>query len=1021
MSCPDENTLSGYASGALDPEGTASVRQHVADCSECRSVLAALGGLELPPPLVDTGLLVSGARVGRYMVLGLLGEGGMGRVHAAYDPELDRKVALKLLNLTRLGEGTLVQARQRLEREARTMARLSHPHVARLHDVGEFQGQLYLVMELIEGGTLRQWLAEKPRTRREILARFIQAADGLAATHALGIIHRDFKPDNVLLTRDGQVRITDFGLANAAGALGPPREDAASVSSEAPLTVTGTFLGTPAYGAPEQLRGERGDARSDQFAFCVALYEALNGQRPFAGATREELLASMQRQEVRPEKRDVPSWLKAVVRRGLSVDPSRRFESMEVLRGRLSREVGAWKRSAATAVLAGGLVGLGCLVLGPSSATPSETCQGSERHLAGIWDASVRESTRQAFLRTGDPSAEASFQAVASTLDAWTQDWTRAHQSACEATRVFGEQSEAALELRMTCLDQRLGELSRLTVALQGADARTVERGFGLGGSLGGVARCADVRTLQEAVSPPEDPTVRAEVEAVRAELARANAEMLAGHSAEALRIALPARARALATRHRPLEAEAHHLCSRLQEDTEAFEDARVSLAQGSLAAEAGRHLGVLARVLLSQAWLHAYFLGRPQEAWPYFQRARAVAETLRDAELEIVLNQMQAQLLEQEGRFSEAEPLLRATMEAARARGQTFAHVELSNRLGQLARQQGRLVESKRWQEEALRLSEAHFGPAHPNTGRALVNLGATLVPLGELARAETVLQRALDILRRTQDDENLSVARALSNLAFGYFEWGHAAQAREAAEGSWAVALKSVDADSPVLLGIKSNRLGVLGEQGERLLELEHVRGVLAYRERAYGASHPEVALDAHEVGRVLRLLGRSDEARSFHSRGVLIQRPLADKGELDSVGLRYLADALLFLGHVEEARRHVEQALAATERDLGPSSSERIEALLVLGDVHLARGQPAAALTPLRTALESLTARQVVSARVPRVRRRLARALRLTGAVEAACEEARRAWAELTVWSKAYVQETKEARAELGHCRG
>lgn len=1100
MSCPDENTLSGYVSGGLDFEGAEAVRQHVSGCAECRSVLAVLGGLQAASPRSDTGMLVTGARVGRYIVLGLLGEGGMGRVHAAYDPELDRKVALKLLNLERLGEGSLTQARQRLEREARTMARLSHPHVAHLHDVGEFQGQLFLVMELVEGGTLRRWLSEKPRTRREILARFIQAADGLAATHALGISHRDFKPDNVLLTRDGQVRITDFGLANAAtvestrsaesltgtpasavpeprvsgaeqlaGAL-PVRSASAApaphvrgaepltgpflgtpaatapephvrsaepltgpflgtpaataqeprVSGAGPLTVTGVFLGTPAYAAPEQLRGARGDARSDQFAFCVALYEALNGQRPFAGTTSEELLASMLRQEVRPEKRGVPSWLKAVVRRGLHADPTRRFESMQVLRSRLSRDAGAWKRSAAVAVLAGGLVGLGFLVLGPSSSTPSEACQGSERHLEGIWDASVRESTHLAFLRTEDPWAEASFQAVASTLERWTRDWTHAHQSACEATRVFGEQSEAALGLRMTCLDQRLGELSRLTVALQGADARTVERGFRLGASLGGVGRCADVRTLQEAVSPPEDPTVRAEVDAVRAELARANAELLAGHTSEALRIALPARERALATRHRPLEAEAHQLCALLQEDAGAFEDARASLARGSLAAEAGRHLGVLARVLKSQAWLHGYGLGRTPEAWPFLQRARAVAETLRDAELDTMLDHVQAELLEQEGRFSEAEPLLRASLETATTRGQTHARAELSGRLGLLARQQGRLLEAKRWQEEALRLHEEHFGPAHRDTGRALSNLGGTLALLGELSRAEAVLQRALTILRETLGEENLSVARTLSNLAIVYFEWGHAAQAREAAEGSWAVARKSVAADSPVLMVMASNRLGVLGEQGERPLELAHVRRVLAHRERVYGASHPEVALDVHEAGRLLRLLGRPDEARAFHARGVALQEPLLAKGEVDGAGLRSLADALLFLGKVDEARRHVEHALVSMDRDLGPSSSERIEALLLLGDVQLAGGQPAEALAPLRTALEALTARQVVSARVPRVRRRLARALRLTGATQEACAEARRAWEELVPWSKAYTQETAEARAELGHCR-
>ncbi|GEN11009.1 Serine/threonine protein kinase [Myxococcus fulvus] len=1014
MSCPDENTLSDYARGELDPSRTTSLREHVAGCSECRSVLAALSGLETPAPSVGTG-----ARVGRYVVLGLLGEGGMGRVHAAYDPELDRKVALKLLNLTRLGEGSLGQARQRLEREARTMARLSHPHVAHLHDVGEFQGQLFLVMELVEGGTLRRWLEEKPRTRREILERFIQAADGLAATHALGITHRDFKPDNVLLTRDAQVRITDFGLSNAA-ALEPSREDGPVVTGGEALTVTGVFLGTPGYASPEQLRGERGDARSDQFSFCVALYEALNGQRPFAGNTREELLASMQRMEVRPEKRGVPAWLTAVVRRGLAVDPARRFESMEVLRARLAREVGAWRRSAAVAVLAGGLVGLGFLVLGPSSKDSGELCHGSERHLVGVWDASVREAVHQSFLKTGDVSAEASFQAVASSLDRWTRDWTHAHQSACEATRVFGEQSEAALGLRMTCLDQRLGELSRLTVALQGADARTVERGFGLGTSLGGVVHCADVRTLQEAVSLPQDPKARAEVDAVRVELARANAELLAGHTPEALKLVLPARERALATRHRPLEAEAHLLCALLQEDAGAFDEARKSLAQGSLAAEAGRHLGVLGRVLKSQAWLHGYSLGRTQEAWPYFHRARAVAESLRDAELDALLNHVQAELLEQEGRFAEAEPLLRASLEAASAKGRTHAHAELSGRLGLLTRKQGRFMEARHWQQESVRLHEAYFGPTHRDTGRALVNLGGTLAMLGELSQAEAVLHRALDILRHTLGDANLSVARAWSNLALVHFEWGHGAQAREAAEESWSVAQKSVAADSPVLMGMASNRLGVLGEQGERARELAHARGLLAHREQVYGVAHPEVAMDLHEVGRLLRLSGRQAEARGVHARGVALQQPLVAKGEVDATGLRALADALLFLGQVDEAKRHVEHALVGMEKDLGPVSSERIEALLVLGDVQLARGQPEEALIPLRTALESLTQRQVVSARVPRVRRRLARALRLTGAVEEGCEQARRAWEELGAWSKAYTQETREARAELAHCR-
>ncbi|QSQ13828.1 serine/threonine-protein kinase [Myxococcus landrumensis] len=1015
MTCPDEDTLARYVNGVLAPEATRDVRTHVTGCSECRGVLAALSALEAPV----SGPLVTGTRVGRYVVLGLLGEGGMGRVHAAYDPELDRKVALKLLNLERLREGTLTEARQRLEREARTMARLSHPHVASLHDVGEYQGQLFLVMELVEGGTLRRWLLEKPRSRREVLARFIQAAEGLAATHALGIVHRDFKPDNVLLTKDGQVRITDFGLSNVTGVSSARLEAGAAVAGTERLTVTGALLGTPAYGSPEQLRGERGDARSDQFAFCVALYEALNGQRPFEGSTHEELLSAMERQAIRPEQPGVPGWLKALVRRGLSADPSRRFESMEALRARLARDAGAWRRTLVTAVVGGGLVGAAFLAWGHASAPPRETCHGSERHLVGVWDAPLRESTRQAFLKTGAPAAEASFQAVASALDRWTQDWTRAHQAACEATRVFGEQSEAALGLRMTCLDQRLGELGRLTVALQGADTRTVERGFALGTSLGGVSRCADVRTLQEAVSPPEDTVARAEVEAVRAALAKAGAELLAGHASEALKVALPARERALLTRHRPLEAEAHLLCGRLQEEAGAFEDARGSLSRGALAAEAGRHLGVLARLLHAQAWLMGHDLRRVEEAWPFLHRARAVAETLRDAELDTLLDHVQAELLEQEGRFAEAEPLLRKSLDAATARGQVLARAELNGRLGILARHQGRLLDAKRWQEEALQLHEALHGAEHPHTGVALLNLGGTLAHLGELTRAEASLQRALAIHRWSLGEDHLAVARTLSNLAIIYFEWGHGAQAREAAETSLSVARKSVGPESPLLMGMESNRLGVLGELGAREEELAQARRSLLHHQRVYGAHHPEVALDAHEVGRLLRLLGRAREARGFHAQGVSLQEPLLSKGQVEGEGLRSLADALLFLGRVDEARTHAQSALAKLERDQGPSSPERIKTLLLLGDIHLARGSPAEALAPLRTGLDALAAQQVVSAQVPLMRRRLAQALRLTGAGAEACQEAARAWSELEPWRRAYAQETSDARAELGHC--
>ncbi|WP_267968048.1 serine/threonine-protein kinase [Myxococcus stipitatus] len=1020
MSCPDENDLARYVNGLLSAEREQALRAHVTGCVECRSVLAALSAPEAPPPPRGAGLLATGTRVGRYVVLGLLGEGGMGRVHAAYDPELDRKVALKLLNPDRLHGDSLDLARQRLEREARTMARLSHPHVASLHDVGEYEGQLFLVMEFVEGGTLRKWLAERPRTRREVLECFLQAADGLAASHALGIVHRDFKPDNVLLTKDGVVRITDFGLSHATVSSGDAPVSGPPPTSDA-LTVTGTLLGTLAYGAPEQLRGERGDARSDQFSFCVALHEALNGQRPFEGTTREALLEEMARQAVRPERPGVPAWLRAVVRRGLSADPAKRFASMDELRARLSRDPVARRRNVGLVALAVVLVVAAVGVL--ATRNPRELCQGSERHFAGIWDAAARESLHRAFRATGSADAEASFSAVAEALERWKQAWVHAHQEACEATRVYGEQSDQVLGLRMACLDERLGEVTRVVGVLQAADVRAVERGFGLGASLASLGRCSDVRTLREAVAPPEDPVTQAEVVAIRRELARANAELLAGHTPEALKVAQAARERAVRTRYRPVEAEAHVLCATVQSDANKFEAARDCAVQAALAAEAGRHHGVLARALYLQAWVTAHGLGKTHDAWALLQRAEAVAEPLRDPEFDALLDFVRAELFEQEGRFADAELVLRKALERVIAKAASHAAVraEMVGRLGLLARQQGRLLEAVRWQEEAVQLHEKLHGPEHRDTARALVNLGSTLIYTGELARAEAALQRALAILERVLGKEHLSVARALSTLAFLYFEWGHAQRAHEVAERGFMVARKSVspEAASSVLLVLESNRSGVRGEAGEREAELEQARRSLAERERAYGAAHPEVALELHDVGRLLRLLGRAKDARVFHARGIAIQEPLVARGEVDGEGLRWLADALLFLGRVEEARTHAERALEALERDRGPMAPERLKALVLLGDIHLAANAPERAVPLLRTALEAFASGDITSARVPLARRRLARALRLSDAIEQACEEARRAWTEWEPWRAGYPGEVLEARAELARC--
>jgi TolB-like protein/Tfp pilus assembly protein PilF len=279
-----------------------------------------------------------GIALGRYVLQELVAGGGMGVVYLAHDPELNRKIALKLLRPGAWGNLSRGEAQSRLMREAQAMARLSHPNVIAVHDVGTCDDQVFIAMEYISGRTLSQWLAQNQHSYRDVLAVFIQAGRGLAAAHVAGMVHRDFKPDNVLVGDTGQVKVLDFGLARAVEGAAEETH-AQSLEWSTPgrlgeqLTRTGAFLGTPNYMAPEQLKRGPTDARSDQFSYCVALHEALYAERPFAGDSVEALLAEEVAGNVResPNPLRVPNRIRRILLRGLSPDPKNRYPSMEPL------------------------------------------------------------------------------------------------------------------------------------------------------------------------------------------------------------------------------------------------------------------------------------------------------------------------------------------------------------------------------------------------------------------------------------------------------------------------------------------------------------------------------------------------------------------------------------------------------------------------------------------------------------------------------------------------------------------
>ncbi len=348
--CPDENVLARFASGTLSHPDAEGLEGHLDTCADCRELVAAVAsGDSRPdaasaPTQLDTGApthpvagerpsLKPGDTLGRYVVREWLGEGGMGVVYAAEDPQLGRRVALKLLKQSREGAAG-DEARARLLREAQAMARLSHPNVLPVFDLGTTaDGQVFLALELVQGPTLAGWLGERERPWREVLELFLAAGRGLAAAHRAGLVHRDFKPANVLVGADGRPRVTDFGLVRQAREAEGTEPDTSTATEDATLTRAGAVAGTPAYMAPEQHAGHTVDARADQFSFCIALSEALQGQRPFdEGAPGE---ARWHVRATAPAR--MPRHLREALSRGLSLNPGARFDSMDALLEALSR------------------------------------------------------------------------------------------------------------------------------------------------------------------------------------------------------------------------------------------------------------------------------------------------------------------------------------------------------------------------------------------------------------------------------------------------------------------------------------------------------------------------------------------------------------------------------------------------------------------------------------------------------------------------------------------------------------
>jgi serine/threonine protein kinase/tetratricopeptide (TPR) repeat protein len=767
------------------------------------------------------GDLVRGASIGRYVVLGLVGRGGMGEVYAAYDPELDRKVAVKLLR-SRPGNGVSpVEGRQRTLREAQATARLSHPNVVIVYDVGTFGEQVFIAMEFVEGDTVTAWLKAQRRTWSEILAVFLAAGRGLMAAHDKELIHRDFKPDNVMVGRDGQVRVMDFGLARHVSEKVAPLPEGAVPSAsltplpppgattttgagdtleilahsdafETQLTRTGTMMGTPAYMAPEQFLAMATDARSDQFSFCVALYEALYGERPFAGTTLYAITANIVQGRVKepPSGTKVPLWVRKLVLRGLRSSAAERFPSMKVLLDALDRNPAVARRR--RALFAASLVlplavGLG---VRQSLADHHEICGGGSERLGGIWELPLPrsgESSRQAaihraFLATGKAYAADVYASVSRNLDTYAKGWAGMYREACEATQVRGEQSPEVLDVRMSCLKERLGGLRALTQVFSEATGEVVENAVSATNSLASLNRCADIPVLRAVVRPPEDPATRARVEDIRQRLADLKARFDAGRWREGLKEGPQLVVEARASGYLPLIAETLAMVGGQRIRLTATQAAADALEEAFWAADASRHDEVRADVAVNLVWVVGYLQTRFAEADRWTKTAEAVLQRLGGHEL------MHAWLLNNVGAIRELEnrkgEALRAHEEALalkeKALGRDHPDVGISEgNLGVVLQDLGRSQEALAHADRAIAVLTQGLGPGHPELATQLSNRGEILNALGRHREARASFERARIIWEKELGIESRNLGYALTGIGESYLAEREAANA--------------------------------------------------------------------------------------------------------------------------------------------------------------------------------------------------------------------------------------------------
>jgi tetratricopeptide (TPR) repeat protein/tRNA A-37 threonylcarbamoyl transferase component Bud32 len=827
VACLEEETILGFIEGRLDRDGLVRVETHARGCLSCDELIAAAMSR---PAFADStpGAIQPGTRIARYTVIDLVGVGGMSEVYLAHDPELDRQVAVKVMR-RRWAPHAVRDARQEnlLAKEAQATARLRHPNVISVHDMGTFGARVFIAMEYVEGQTLAAWLREKRRSWREILPVFVDAARGLRAAHAAGLVHRDFKPQNVMVGRDGLVRVMDFGVATridrGAAAAGPADADADAPGVRLDgerggerSSLMGKVVGTPTYMAPEQRRGEAADARSDQFSYCVALYQALYGEHPFvdggraadlpAAATVNEAL----RLKGTAARGAVPAWLRRVVTRGLSARREQRWPSMDALLSAIARhQNGVRPRVIIGVGLALACVAVAIAVVATSSRRAVTLCLERSRRVADVWSTgadSVPGAQRRAgvlaTLRASRLTGVAeTADRVSSVLDRYADEWRGMYRDVCGAANTRHDQSSALLDLRVACLDDSYAALESLTGLLAAANANAVTSAVDAAYALPALDRCEAVSLRHAASAPKATPEVTAQGADIRRRAMEAREAYDTGDPDRALAHGESLLAEARQLGYPPLVAELLLMLGRFNDSSGLQPRQNERLHEAiNLAVRAQRDdIAAEACVLLGG---NAVLFNHMDEAQTWLGLGEAMADRV--------------------------------------GAGQARLRAWIVNDRANIMATGGHYEEALRLHDQALAMKSKLFPPEHPDILRSMVSQAETLHRAGRNQEAVAISSRAVRYFKEVYGAHSPFAAHGLSNRGEYLLELGSNEQALASFQESLAI---WEDGHSegreflPYPLTGRGRALIALGRPAEAMASLERAGAI----RDATGASPP------------------------------------------------------------------------------------------------------------------------------------------------------------------------------------